>query len=84
MLQIGESRAAAVEFRKLLAHPGLMERWPIGAMAWVQLARAQHLTGDDASAQTSYGEFLRLWKDADEDLPLYAEAKAELRKLQVQ
>ena len=82
LLRMSDGRAAAAEFRKLLARPGLVGRWAIGAMARVQLGRALHLNGDDAEARSSYEEFLRLWKDADDDLPLYKEAKAEYRRLQ--
>jgi hypothetical protein len=81
-LRLQDGIAAAAEFRRVLAHPGLVGRWAIGAMAHVQLARAQHLLGDDPAALSSYKEFLDLWKDADEDLPLYREARDEYRRLQ--
>ena len=80
-LRMRDGQAAAAEFQKLLAHPGLVGRWAIGAMARLQLARAQQLSGNDAAALSSYEEFLSLWKDADDDLPLYREARAELRSL---
>ena len=80
-LQLGDGRAATGELRKVVTHRGLVGRWGIGAMAQLHLARAQHLTGADAAALASYEEFLRLWKDADDDLPLYQEAKAEVRDL---
>jgi eukaryotic-like serine/threonine-protein kinase len=80
-LRIANARAAATEFRKILAHPGLLTFWAIGPMSRVQLARAQHLMGDDTAARASYEEFLNLWKDADDELPLYTEARAEYRKL---
>jgi eukaryotic-like serine/threonine-protein kinase len=80
-LRMRDGQAAAAEFQKVLAHPGLVGRWAIGAMARLQLARAHHLSGNDAAALSSYEEFLSLWKDADDDLPLYNEAKAEYRRL---
>ena len=80
-LRGGAGAAAAAEFRKVLAHPGLVNTWAIGPMAHVQLARAQHLMGDDAAARASYEEFLVVWKDADDDLPLYREARAEYARL---
>jgi tetratricopeptide (TPR) repeat protein len=80
-LQLGDGKAAATEFGKVLAHPGLVGRLAIGAMARVQLARAQHLSGQDAAALVSYEEFLSLWKEADDDLPLYKQAVAEHRLL---
>ncbi|HET6981022.1 MAG TPA: hypothetical protein VFI53_02720, partial [Myxococcaceae bacterium] len=83
-LQRRDGQAASAEFNKILAHPGLVGRWAIGAMTRLQLARAQHLSGNDAAALSSYEEFLSLWKDADEDLPLYSEAKREYRRLRSQ
>jgi len=80
-LRMGDGQAAAAEFQKVLAHPGLVGRWAIGAMARAQLARAQHLAGEDAAALSSYESFLDIWKDADDDLPLYKEARAEYRSL---
>ena len=80
-LRLGDGRAAAAELRKVLGHPGLVEFWAIGPMARVQLARAQRLMGDDAGARASYEEFFALWKDADDDLPLYREAREEYRRL---
>ena len=80
-LRMRDGRAATAEFQKVVTHRGLVERWAIGAMARLHLARAQHLTGADATALTSYEDFLRLWKDADDDLPLHQEARAEVRNL---
>jgi hypothetical protein len=46
------------------------------------LARAKALAGDAAGARTAYQDFLAAWKDADPDLPILKEAKAEYAKLQ--
>src|SRR5262249_14416590 len=64
LLRIGEGQAAAAEFKRVLAHPGLVGRWAIAAMARAQLGRAYHLAGNDSAALSSYEEFLALWKDA--------------------
>jgi eukaryotic-like serine/threonine-protein kinase len=80
-LRLGNGPAAAAEFRKILAHPALVFLWAISPMARVQLARAQHLMGDDAAARASYEDFLGLWKDADDNLPIYREARAEYARL---
>jgi len=80
-LQMGEGRLAAAEFQKLLDHPGIVGREVIGALAHLQLARAQKLMGDQAAARKSYEGFLTLWKDADSDIPIYQQAKAEYAKL---
>jgi hypothetical protein len=53
----------------------------IGALAHLQIARAQKMMGDEASARKWYEDFLALWKDADPDIPIYQQAKAEYAKL---
>ena len=72
---------AAAEFQKILDHRGIVGADPIGALAHLQLARAFAFAGDHAKAKTAYQEFLALWKDADEDIPMLQQAKAEYRKL---
>ena len=74
--------AAAVEFRKLLDHLGMVQNQPFGAVARLQLARAHILTGEISSARADYQDFLTLWKDADSDIPILKEAKAEYAKVQ--
>ena len=54
---------------------------PIGALAHLQLGRARALSGDNAGARAAYQDFLALWKDADSDIPILKEAKAEYAKL---
>jgi eukaryotic-like serine/threonine-protein kinase len=73
---------AAVEFRKILDHKGIVLNEPIGALAHLQLGRAYVLQGDAAKAKTAYQDFLTLWKDADPDIPILKQAKAEYAKLQ--
>jgi serine/threonine protein kinase/Tfp pilus assembly protein PilF len=75
-------RAAAAEFQKLLDHRGIVLNFVTGALAHLQLARAYTMTGDTAKAKSSYQDFLTLWKDADPDIPILKEAKAEYAKLQ--
>jgi hypothetical protein len=55
---------------------------PIGALARLQIGRAYALSGDTVKAKTAYQDFLTLWKDADPDIPILKEAKAEYAKLQ--
>jgi len=73
---------AAVEFQKILHHPGIAVNEPIGALAHLGLGRAYALSGNTAKAKASYQDFLALWKDADPDVPIYRQAKAEYAKLQ--
>ena len=80
-LQMHDGRLAAAEFEKLLAHRGLVGTSVTGALSHLQLARAQRLMGDEAAARKSYEDFLTLWKDADPDIPIYQQAKAEYAEL---
>jgi serine/threonine protein kinase/DNA-binding winged helix-turn-helix (wHTH) protein/tetratricopeptide (TPR) repeat protein len=80
-LQVKEGSLAAPEFQKLIDHPGIVGDFVTGAIAHLQLGRAQAMTGDYAAAGKSYEEFLTLWRDADPDLPVYKEAKAEYAAL---
>jgi eukaryotic-like serine/threonine-protein kinase len=80
-LQLGDGRLAAAEFQKLLDHRGLVGRDVIGALAHLQIARAQKMMGDEASARKWYEDFLALWKSADPDIPILKQAKAEYAKL---
>jgi tetratricopeptide (TPR) repeat protein len=74
--------AAASEFQKFLDHRGVTINYPLGALARLGLARAYALQGDLAKARTAYQDFFALWKDADPDIPILKEAKAEYAKLQ--
>jgi hypothetical protein len=54
---------------------------PIGVLAHLQLGRAYAISGENARARTAYQDFLVLWKDADPDVPILKQAKAEYPKL---
>jgi len=77
-----DGAAAAGEFRKILDHYGVVGNEPIGALAHLGLGRAYALLADTAKARAAYQDFLTLWKDADPDIPILKEAKAEYAKLQ--
>ncbi|HEV2423358.1 MAG TPA: hypothetical protein VGZ29_00875, partial [Terriglobia bacterium] len=72
---------AAAEFQKILDHPGIVVSDPIGALSRLQLARALALAGDKNGARTAYQDFLGSWKDADPEIPILRQAKAEYAKL---
>ncbi len=110
-LALGRGAEAAVEFQKILDHPGLVGNFPIGALARLGLGRAYALQagvdiagvskpgtglGADAAsvntghpplpealakARSAYRDFFALWSDADPDIPILKEAKAEYAKL---
>jgi tetratricopeptide (TPR) repeat protein/class 3 adenylate cyclase len=72
---------AAAEFQKILDHPGIVGNEPIGALAHLGIARAHSLSGNAAKAKSAYEDFFALWKNADSDVPLLIQAKAEYAKL---
>ena len=90
-LAAGQSDAAAAEFQKILDHSGIVWNCWTGALAHLGLARAYALEsrssqGADANvvrvrALAAYKDFLTLWKDADPDIPILEQAKAECAKL---
>ena len=73
---------AAAEFQKILDHRGLVFADPVGAVVRLQLGRAFTLSGDKTKAKAAYQDFLTLWKDADPDVPILKQAKAEYARLQ--
>jgi eukaryotic-like serine/threonine-protein kinase len=78
---MGDGRNATIEFQKLLEHPGIVGRGVVGGLALLQMARARKINGDSAAAHEYYERFLDLWQNADPDIPIYREAKAEEAKL---
>ena len=75
-------RLATAEFQKILDHPGVIVNFPLSALSHLGLGRARALAGDTAGARTAYQDFFALWKDADPDIPILKQAKAEYAKLQ--
>jgi serine/threonine protein kinase/tetratricopeptide (TPR) repeat protein len=72
---------AAAECQKILDHRGIVGLDPIGALAHLQLGRVFALSGDKAKAKAAYDAFLTLWKDADPDVPILKDAKANYARL---
>jgi eukaryotic-like serine/threonine-protein kinase len=73
---------AAAEFQKIIDHRGIVVNEPIGVLAHLQIGRAYAMQGDAVKARAAYQDFLTLWKDADPDVPILKQAKAEYAKLQ--
>jgi tetratricopeptide (TPR) repeat protein len=80
-LAAGQGAEASAEFQKLIDHRGVVVNFPLGALAHLGLARARALTRDGGGARTSYQDFFALWKDADPDIPVLKQARAEYEKL---
>jgi hypothetical protein len=72
---------AAAEFQKILEHRGIVLNSPIGALAHLEIARAFAMQGETDKARLAYQDFLTLWKDADPEIPILKQAKAEYAKL---
>ncbi|HXX56297.1 MAG TPA: hypothetical protein VEJ17_00730 [Candidatus Nitrosotalea sp.] len=81
-LMLHDGDRAAAEFRKFIEHRGVVMNFPWGALARLGLARAYVMEGDTAKARAAYQDFLTISKDADTDIPIYEQAKAEYAKLQ--
>jgi eukaryotic-like serine/threonine-protein kinase len=81
-LVLHQGREAAAEFQKFVDHPGIVMNYPLGAVAYVGLARADAMQGDTVKARAAYQDFFSLWKDADPDVPILRQAKTEYAKLQ--
>ena len=80
-LEAGRGGEAAAEFQKVLDHRGIVLADPIGALSHVQLGRALALLGEKDRASTAYQSFFNLWKDADPDIPVLTQARAEYAML---
>jgi serine/threonine protein kinase/tetratricopeptide (TPR) repeat protein len=78
----GQGSEAVAEFQKIHSHPGVVINEPIGALAYLGIARAYSLQGDTARSKTVYHDFFTLWKDADPDISIIKQAKDEYAKLQ--
>ena len=81
-LKAGSGNEAAAQFQRMMEckGSGVNDLWQ--ALAHVYLGRSWALAGDKAKARRAYQDFLALWKDADPDIPILKEAKAEYAKLQ--
>jgi len=72
---------AAAEFQKILDHRGVVTNEPIGTLARLGIARAYAMQGEIFQAHAAYHDFITLWQDADPEIPVLKEAKAEYAKL---
>jgi eukaryotic-like serine/threonine-protein kinase len=81
-LSLHQGKEAAAEFQKLLDQRGVVVNCPLGALARLQLGRSYAMQDDAVRSRAAYQDFFRLWKDADPDIPILKQAKAEYAKLQ--
>jgi serine/threonine protein kinase len=81
-LALHQGKEAAAEFQKFIDHRTIVANYPLASLARLGLARAYSLQNDTAKARAAYQDFFALWKDADPDIPILKQAKAEYAKLQ--
>ena len=81
-LMLHDTNRAEEEFQKFTDHYGLVLNFPWGPLARIGLARSYAIQGSTVKARAAYQDFLTLWKDADPDIPIFKQAKAEYAKLQ--
>ena len=80
-LSLGDGKSAAAEFKSVVDRPTLFPAQPIHTLAHLGVARAYTLTGEPDKARKAYQDFFVFWKDADQDIPILKEAKAEYARL---
>ena len=81
-LRAKDGKRAAAEFQFILDHRGEFALDVVYPLARLGLARARVLEGDQSGARTAYQDFLAFWKNADPDIPVLKQARAEYAKLQ--
>jgi eukaryotic-like serine/threonine-protein kinase len=80
-LAAGKGPEAATEFQNIIDHRAIVVSDPIAALSHLQLGRAFFLAGDMGRARTAYKDFLVLWKEADQEIPILKKAKADYEAL---
>ncbi len=81
LLRWHKGQEAAVEFQKIVDNPGIAPTSNRHAQAILGLARAYEMSGEREKSRKAYEEFLKLWKNADENVPILKEARAEYAAL---
>ena len=80
-LKTGQGEQAQAEFNKFLKYRTIVKNFPLGSLALVQLARAQTMSGETKAARKTYQDYLALWNNADPNILVLKQARAEYAKL---
>ena len=80
-LKARDGKQAAAEFQNIIDHRAVVTNDVLGALAHLQLGRAYAVYGDTPKSKAAYEDFLTLWKDADPEIPILKQAKAEYARL---
>jgi hypothetical protein len=81
LLKLKDGANAAIEYQKILDRRGVDPTSPLYSLSRLGLARAYAFQNDTGKARTAYQDFFAAWKDADPDVPVLIQAKAEYAKL---
>jgi DNA-binding winged helix-turn-helix (wHTH) protein/tetratricopeptide (TPR) repeat protein len=81
-LMLHKGQEAAAQFQTILENQGIIRNFPLLALAHLGVARAYALSNDKEKSRAAYRDFLKLWKEADPDVPVLKQAKAEYAKMQ--
>jgi eukaryotic-like serine/threonine-protein kinase len=80
-LKAGYGDQAGADFQEILDHRTVILNFPLASVAYLQLGRSKAAVHDTDGARQGYKDFLTLWKDADPDVPILKQARAEYEKL---
>jgi eukaryotic-like serine/threonine-protein kinase len=88
-LRLHKGAEAAAEFEKIADHEGeswgatwIHPNWGLFySPSYLGVARGSALAGDTKKAKKAFQQFFKLWKDADPEVPILKQAKAEYAKL---
>jgi eukaryotic-like serine/threonine-protein kinase len=80
-LRLHDGKRAAIEFQNFIDHRGLVRNSPWGALSRLGLARAYAMQSDSRGSRIPFEEFLTLWKNAEADIPVLRQARAEYASL---
>jgi eukaryotic-like serine/threonine-protein kinase len=80
-LMLHKGNEAAAEFQKISDHRGVVQNSVVASLGHLGLGRAYAMAGDAGKARAAYQDFFAVWKEADPDVPILKQAKAEYAKL---
>jgi DNA-binding winged helix-turn-helix (wHTH) protein/tetratricopeptide (TPR) repeat protein len=80
-LKAKQPEKAAIEYRKILDHPGVDPVSPLYPLARLGEARAEAQGGNVAQSKADYEALFVEWKDADPDLPVFVTTRREYAAL---
>jgi len=77
----GDQAKAVADFQTVISNPGWPDWMVFEPLSQLGLAQAYAKRGDSEKSRKAYDDFFATWKDADPDIPILRQAKAEYKKL---